>query len=91
MWIENVWEGAPKIFENLVVMVQNLPLGVSKYPHIGIPTAVAPTTKHINPSTATHVEYKDFTSAISQIKHFIRMHLEKNQMKLMQFFPQTKH
>lgn len=29
---------------------------------MGIPTAVAPTTKHINPKTATHVEYKGFTS-----------------------------
>lgn len=50
-------------------MTGDLPFGVSKYPHMGIPTAVAPTTKHINPRMATHVEYNGFASAISQTEH----------------------
>lgn len=36
---------------------------------MGIPTAVAPTTKQINPRTATHVEYNGLVSAISQTQH----------------------
>lgn len=58
--LDSVWMSVP---------LGDLPLGVSKYPHMGIPTAVAPTTKQINPKTATHVEYKGLTSAISCTNH----------------------
>lgn len=50
---------------------------MSKYPQKGIPTAVAPTTKQMNPKIATHVEYKGFTSLpaiVSQQHHLCRSH-----------------
>jgi len=56
--------------------VKDLPR-VLKYPQKGIPTAVAPITKQMNPKIATHVEYKGFTSLpaiVSQQHHLCRSH-----------------
>lgn len=45
-------------------IIENLPCKVSKYPHMGSPTAVALSTKHKNPKPATHDEYNAFFGSV---------------------------